>query len=53
LSKFGGEFYRLPVQTDTITLIKQAQTVAASLPFGQEQIVPIAAGSVLNWSVYE
>lgn len=53
LSKFGADFYRLPLQTDTITLIKQPQTVAASLPFGQEDIIPIAAGSVLNWSIYE
>ncbi len=53
LSRFGAEFYRLPRQTETITLVKQPQTVASSLPFGQDHVVPIAAGSVLNWSVHE
>lgn len=53
MSKFGAEFYRLPVPTETITLVKQAQTVANMLPFGQEQIVPIAAGTRLDWSIHE
>lgn len=53
LSKFGAEFYRLPRQTETITLIKQPQTVATSLPYDQEHIIPIAAGSILNWTVYD
>ncbi len=52
LSKFGAEFYHLPRLTDTITVVKQPQTIAASLPFGQDKIVPIAAGAVLNWSVH-
>ena len=53
LSKFGAEFYRLPRQTETLTLIKEPQTVAVNLPFGQEPVIPIAAGSVLNWRVYD
>ncbi|MGV3740147.1 MAG: dihydroorotase [Gammaproteobacteria bacterium] len=53
LAKFGADFYRLPHQTDTITLVKQPQIVVSTLPFGQEQVIPIAAGSVLNWSIYE
>ena len=53
LSTFGANFYRLPKQTETITLVKQPQLVAASLPFGSEQVVPIAAGTQLNWSAYE
>jgi dihydroorotase len=52
LSKFGAEFYRLPQKTETITLLKQPQTIADSLPFGQSEVVPIAAGSKLNWSVH-
>ncbi len=53
LSRFGAEFYQLPQQTETITLIKQSQTVPECLPFDQEDVVPMAAGSTLNWSVYE
>ena len=52
LSKFGANFYRLPIQTETITLIKQPQKIANSLPFGPEEVVPIAAGSTLYWSVH-
>lgn len=53
LSRFGAEFYQLPQQTETITLIKQSQIIPDALSFGQEDIVPMAAGSTLNWSVYE
>lgn len=53
LSTFGADFYRLPRQTTTLTLIKQSQTVPSFLPFGQDHVIPIAAGSTLNWSVYE
>ena len=53
LSKFGADFYHLPLQTTKITLIKEPQIVSNSLPFGEEQVIPIAAGTALNWSVYE
>lgn len=53
LSKYGADFYRLPRQTKTMTLTKQPQTISNCLPLGKEQVIPIAAGSVLNWSVHE
>jgi dihydroorotase len=53
LSQFGAEFYQLPLQTKTLTLIKQPQIIPHSLPFNQEQVIPLAAGSTLNWSIHE
>ena len=53
LSKFGAQFYQLPLQTETITLIKQPQVIPASLPFGRQSVIPLAAGSTLDWSINE
>lgn len=53
LAKFGADFYHLPRNTETVTLQRHPQTVAEYLPFGPEVVVPIAAGTVLNWSVHE
>jgi dihydroorotase len=51
LSKFGAEFYLLPVNKKTITLEKKSQIIPAFLPLGRESVIPIAAGESLLWSV--
>lgn len=51
MGRFGAEFYQLPRSNQSITLIKKPQTIPLALPFGRETVVPIAAGSVLQWSV--
>ena len=53
LSQFGAEFYRLPLNHTELTLIKTPQSIPETLPLGQEQVVPVAAGETVEWSVYE
>ena len=53
MSEFGANFYRLPMNNEHIELINQPQIIAPLLPFGREQVVPVAAGSALEWSIHE
>ena len=50
-SKNGARFYGLPENTDTVTLVKQSQTVPQSFAFGEDRVVPTCAGEVLDWTV--
>ncbi len=53
MSQFGAHFYRLPVNKEHIELIKQPQIIPEQLPFGHQYVVPVAAGSTLQWSIHE
>lgn len=48
-SHFGPDFYQLPRNTNTITLIKKEWTMPASLPWGDNQLIPLRAGEALRW----
>ena len=49
-ASFGADFYRLPRNTDTITLRREAWKVPASYDFGNgEQLVPLRAGESIDW----
>ena len=50
-SKNGPRFYGLPENSDTITLVKQTQTVPASVPYGDGELVPMRAGGEIEWTV--
>jgi len=50
-SHFGPDFYALPRNQDTITLTRKAWQLPSSLPYLDEQIVPLCAGETLNWQV--
>lgn len=50
-SHFGPDFYRLPRNTDQITLIKQDWQVPPEMPFGSDVIIPLRAGETLRWQV--
>lgn len=52
-SHFGADFYGLPRNTDTITLVRESWQVPAQLPFGEQQVVPLCAGDTLNWRLLE
>jgi len=52
-SFYGADFYQLPRNTDTITLRKQAWTMAEKLSFGNSEIIPFRAGEVIDWQVIE
>lgn len=47
----GPDFYNLPRNTDTITLLKQAWDVPATYPLGDTNVVPIRAGEAIDWQV--
>lgn len=49
----GPAFYRLPVNEDTITLVEQPWDVPATLPFGEDTLVPLRAGESVCWQVEE
>lgn len=49
-SVFGAKFYGLPINTGTITLIKDPQTVSTSYPYlDNNTLTPLLAGQQLNW----
>lgn len=50
-SFFGPDFYLLPRNTKTITLVKQAQSIPQELPLGDATIVPLRAGETIAWSL--
>ncbi|QIL86677.1 dihydroorotase (plasmid) [Vibrio sp. HDW18] len=47
----GPDFYGLPRNPTTVTLTKQAWSVAHSMPFGRDSVVPIRAGEQIEWTV--
>lgn len=50
-SFFGADFYGLSRNQEQITLEKKAWTVPISYPFGDEKVVPLAAGETLAWQL--
>lgn len=47
----GADFYGLPRNRDTITLVREPWTVPESLPFGDETVVPLRAGQSIAWKL--
>lgn len=47
----GPDFYGMPRNTDTITLVKEEWNVAETMPFGSDIVVPIRGGETIAWSV--
>jgi dihydroorotase len=45
----GADFYRLPRNTGTLTLVKESWEVPASFPFGADELVPLRAGERIGW----
>jgi dihydroorotase len=48
-SFYGADFYELPRNSDTITLVKEAWTAPEELPLGGEVLVPLRAGQTIAW----
>ena len=48
-SVYGPQFYELPRNGGTITLRRESWTLPASLPLGDQQVVPLNGGELLNW----
>jgi dihydroorotase len=45
----GADFYRLPRNTGTITLVRDPWQVPASFPFAADVLVPLRAGEHVGW----
>lgn len=50
-SHFGADFYGLPRNQETITLVKRPWQLPATLPYLDENIVPLCASETLNWQI--
>ncbi|MEP4146781.1 MAG: dihydroorotase [Halioglobus sp.] len=50
-SHFGADFYRLPRNSDTVTLQRENWQVPAQLPLGEDTLTPLAAGESIAWKV--
>ena len=49
----GADFYGLPRNTDTITLVREPWNMPERLPLAGGDIVPLKAGETLNWRLAE
>jgi len=53
MSQFGANFYQLPILNERIELIKEPQVIPQTQAVGHDYVVPLAAGSTLQWSIRE
>ncbi|MFB0990511.1 MAG: dihydroorotase, partial [Porticoccaceae bacterium] len=49
----GPDFYGLPYNPVTIELKKQPWQLPDSVPFEDTQVIPLGAGTTLNWKLVE
>ena len=45
----GPEFYQLPLNTKRVTLKREEWILPATINYGDEELVPLAAGEALRW----
>lgn len=45
----GADFYGLPRNQGTLTLVREPETIVDEIPYGRATLVPLAAGQELNW----
>ena len=50
-SHFGADFYGLPRNRGTVTLVRSAWQVPDDYAFGGERVVPLRAGEQLGWKL--
>lgn len=50
-SFFGADFYRLPRNSDSVTLVKQEWVVPANYALGDTTVIPLYAGAPLRWKL--
>lgn len=51
-SRFGAMFYQLPINTSTVTLIKEDNVIADSYEYlGDKTLTPLLAGQTLPWKL--
>lgn len=52
-SHFGADFYRLPRNTDTVTLRKKSWQIPAEIPMGTTMLTPLRASEPVPWRVVD
>jgi dihydroorotase len=45
----GPDFYQLPRNTGTITLVREDWTIPAELPLAETTVVPLNGGDTMHW----
>jgi dihydroorotase len=50
-SHHGADFYGLPRNRDTVTLVKETWRVPETYAFGHHDVVPLGAGGNISWRV--
>jgi len=50
-SRFGAQFYGLPLNEDTITLVREDWRVPERIEFGGADLVPLRSGETLPWKL--
>ena len=50
-SHHGADFYGLPRNKDSVTLVREEWTVPKTLRFGNEELVPLRAGETVPWKL--
>ena len=51
MSRSGPAFYRLPENTEQITLRRKSWKAPDSVPFGEKSLVPFRAGQTIHWQL--
>jgi len=49
----GPDFYGLPRNRGTLTLVREDWTMPAEFAYGADRIVPLKAGEVVRWKIAE
>ena len=52
-SFYGADFYKLPRNTQRITLRREAWQVPATIALGEHRLVPLRAGEMVGWRLGE
>jgi dihydroorotase len=52
-SRFGADFYGLPVNEGTITLVSETWTSPVSYDVGNDDLVPFRSGRAIQWKIRE
>jgi len=50
-SVFGPQFYGLPLNPDSITLVREEWKAPARLKFGRDELLPLRAGETIPWKL--
>jgi len=51
MSRNGANFYHLPVNNESITLLRESWTVPDSLAYPESSLIPFMAGETLHWKL--